>query len=407
MTVAHSERAHSRLSPSGAKRFMACPGSIRLTDGMPDQSSVFAKEGTAAHELAELCMKTGDDPGVLQGRVINIASAMPWKIGVAGHVPENDDQFVITPDMVSAVRTYLEHVAWFKSHGYEISVEERLDMSHVVEGMSGTADLIAYSEKLEHLFVIDYKHGRGVAVEAQENPQLACYAIGAVKRYSNRPVSKITLTVVQPRASHVRGPIRSWETTPQWLAEFEKTLGDAAKLVEDPNAPLVPGDHCTFCKAAATCPALREMSHANALADFEVQDGVGPDTVAEWLDKVGTVEIWCKKVREFANAEAREGRIPTGYKFVEKRATRKFREPEKAAQMLTLGMDLSDDEIYTPRELLSVAKIEKVVGKKNMEPLKRFVTQQSSGLVLAPESDPRPAAMASAADEFDAQDIEE
>lgn len=409
MTVKHADREHSRLSPSGAKRFIACPGSVRLGDALPDKSSVFAKEGTAAHELAELCLRSNDKPSMLLGRVINIAANGPWKIAVAGHVPENDDQFVITRGMVSAVQTYLDYVEWFKKHGYEITIEERVYLDHVVEGMSGMADLLAYSEEHEHLSVSDYKHGRGVAVEAYQNPQLACYAIGALRRYGNRPVKRVTLAVVQPRASHPRGPIRLWETTPEWLEAFEKELAEAAKRVDDPDAPLVPGDHCTFCKAAAICPALRDMSFENALADFDDQtaNSVGPDTVAEWLDKVGTIEIWCNKVREFANAEAREGRMPTGYKFVEKRAMRKFRDPDKVIEFLRVGMELDDDAIFTERELLSVAKIEEVVGKKNMKPLSRFVTQRSTGLVLAPEADPRPAATVSAADEFDAQDIEE
>jgi len=390
--IAHSERAHARLSPSGAARFMACPGSIRLSEGIPDKSSIYADEGTAAHELAERCLRDDKDPNEFAGETIHV----------------NGREFEVTPDMISAVRTYLEHVAWFIEKGFEISIEERLDMTHVVDGMFGTADLLAYSEAHQHLFVIDYKHGRGVAVEPQRNKQLMSYAIGALKRYGNRHVKLVTLTVVQPRAAHPKGGIRSWQTTPEFIMEFADELQAAAQIVDEPDAPLVPGDHCAFCKAAGMCPALREQAIGFASDDFDavVEKGVSADQLADWLDKVGTVEMWCKKVREFANAEGRAGRIPTGYKFVEKRAMRKWKDESKALAALRVAGELTDEELFGEPTLQSVAKIEKFFGKKSFKAFESLVTQQSSGVVLAPESDPRPAALSPAEADFDAQEID-
>lgn len=404
--IAHSERAHARLSPSGAKRFMACPGSVRLSEGIPDESSVFANEGTAAHELAEILLTMKEeDANTLAGRVIDIAPGDGPKVRAPEIEEDRKTLFKVTPDMVSAVNTYLQYARWFPKNGYDLELEQRLDIGHVVKDMFGTADCLAYSEKHKHLHVVDYKHGAGVAVEVEHNAQLMCYALGAVKRYGNRPVEKVTLTIVQPRASHPRGPVRSWETTPQVLMEFADELANAADLTEDPNAPLFPGEHCQFCPAAPTCPALRELSFNTAMEDFDDQTAVSGDQIAEWLDKVGTIEMWCKKVREYANAQARDGNMPTGYKFVEKRATRKWKDEASAVPTLQLAFGLDDAQIYAEPSLRSVAQIEKIVGKAKMGGLRPLITQQSTGLILVPDSDPRQAAATSGADEFDDHEI--
>lgn len=409
MAEVHSERAHARLSPSGAKRFMECPGSVQMEEGFEDKSSIFANEGTAAHELAQHCLETGADPKSLKGRVVDIMAETPVRERRAVDEAFTDTVFPIDDDMISAVTTYVDYVRWFSDKGFGIEIELRLDIGHVVDGMFGTGDLLAFSEEHKHLHVIDYKHGRGVAVDAEKNPQLSLYALGALKRYHNREIEKVTLTIVQPRASHPRGVIRSWETTPEALKAFGETVTEAAALADTPDAPLKPGDHCTFCKAAGVCPALRDQAVDFAKSDFEAvtANGATPDEMAEWLDKVSAVEIWCKKVREFANAQARDGNMPTGYKFVEKRATRKWSDEAKAVEAIGLLAELDDTDIFTPPALKSVAQIEKVVGKKNMGVLNGFIQKQSSGLVLAPDDDPREAAIRSPTEEFDEVAIED
>lgn len=388
--VAHAGRAHARLSPSGAKRFMACPGSIRLTEHLPRQDSVYSREGTAAHELAEHCLNTGFDAGRFVGE----------------HRLVDGHQIPVTHEMAMAVQDYIDHVLWFSSHEtlkFEVSLEERLSVEHVVPGMFGTTDCLVYCEETKHLFVIDYKHGRGVAVEPEENPQLMTYALGALKRYGNRPVEKVTLTIVQPRAAHPRGSIRSWETTPDRLRRFADDLADAAIAVDMPDAPLVPGDHCTFCPAAGTCPALRERALSAAQDEFESVAAEGSDLeeLAKALTIVGTVEIWCKKVRETAHARAVAGEVPPGFKLVRKRGHRKWKDESSVPAALRFGAELEDDEIFE-RKLRTPPQIEKVLGKQRMGILTPLITQ-GAGLVLAPESDPREAAQPSAEDEFEDQ----
>jgi hypothetical protein len=387
--VNHADRFHSKLSPSGAKRFMACPGSIRLSEGIPRRDSVFSAEGTAAHELAEKCLRTGFDAAKYLGE----------KIG----------EFEVTDEMAVAVQSYVDYVRWFIERGWTVVLEERVDLSHVVDGMSGMADCYAYKD--DHVAIIDYKHGRGVAVEAYENPQPMSYALGVLKRLSNQhKFNKVSLTIVQPRASHPRGGIRTWETTPERLESFAGELADAAFATLDPEAPLVPGDHCQFCPAADAnvCPALKEQALALAAEEFEDASyaGLSNEELGALLGKVSTVETWCKKLREYANAQAKVGRMPTGYKWVEKRATRKWSDEESVADNLRLVMDFNDEQIFE-RKLKSPPQIEKLVGKKDFGVLRPLIVQQSSGLVLAPLGDPRPEAQPNAASEFEAVSMDD
>lgn len=403
--VAHTERAHALYSPSGAYRWMACPGSINLTRDLPDTSSVFAREGTAAHELGEHCLKHGYEAKRFLGSVIDIADE---NTRFFPNVKEDrENRFEVNKNMVEAVQTYLDHASDILAQegvgSDDFIVEKRFDLQFIAPGMFGTGDLVIANPDLKVLHVIDYKHGMGVAVDPEENPQLIAYALGAARHFSNYGFYEIRLTVVQPRAFHARGPIRTWSTDRQTLEGFAVKMRDAAKLAEDPDAALVPGKHCDFCKAARSCPALRAEALAVAQEDFENMEASEPtqDEVAEWLTKVEAVEIWAKRVREFANAEGKSGRVPTGFKFVSKRASRKWSDEGKALSALRVALEAEDDDILTPRVLMSPPKVEKAIGKKNFALVRSLVVSKSSGVVLAPESDPRPAVAVNAEDEFE------
>lgn len=417
--INHAARAHARLSPSGAKRWMACPGSVRLSEKVASTTTKFANEGTAAHELAELCWTMKDKPSLFLGRVIDISPESDVRLCEPGAKPNGDTRFEVTAEMAEAVGIYVEYVNWFAANGYECDTETRVSMEDYVAGMTGTADFLAYNEAIGHLFVVDLKYGAGVVVEPKENEQLMCYAIGALKRYGNRPVSKVTLVIVQPRASHPAGPIRSWETTPERLIEHGLEMRVAASEVgyadKTPDEFLLleyltSGEHCGFCPAKGFCPKLRAESLAVAKSDFDpvAASAASPDEVADWLSRVDMVEKWCKGVREFANSEAQNGRMPTGFKFVEKRATRKWAaDPALIATTLRMVAELDETQIFTAPELRSVAQVEKAIGKKQMGVLDGLVIKQSSGLVLAPDADPRPAAAFDAKADFGEVVIEE
>ena len=150
----HTARAHSTLSASSSHRWMACPGSIRMSAGLESRTNSFAAEGTAAHQLAETCLSP---PGM------NADDMIGRTIKVEGF------EFEVDLEMVEAVDVYVAYVSDLRAKGYYVELEQRFDLSSLYPGMFGTADCVAYDEKTKHLVVADYKHGRGVAVEPQEN----------------------------------------------------------------------------------------------------------------------------------------------------------------------------------------------------------------------------------------------
>jgi hypothetical protein len=307
------------------------------------------------------------------------------------------------------VRAYLNYVFDPMFDGYEKAFEEHVSLQHFgIEGLDGgTADALLYSPIHKHLVVVDFKYGRGVAVQPQENPQAMSYALGAAERYHNRGVNLVTVTIVQPRAPHPRGPVREWTAGVVDLAEFATALVAAAKATQVLDAALNAGEWCKFCKAAPVCPAMREKALAGAMADFDEvmppPDPVSltPHLLAAVLAEVDFIEIWCRRVREHAHAEATEGRCPPGWKLVAKRANRKWREDDEAAA--ALSAIVPEDDLYT-RKLVSPAQVEKFVPGRNKEERAKFlsplVIKESTGTVLAPEADARPAVKADAAKEF-------
>ena len=370
---------HARLSPSASKIWMACPGQPALAATVPSESSRYADEGTDAHWLAQ---------GIITGEFVDTFDKL---VGPKGNP--------VTPEMVDAVMVYVAAVQAEVAEGDDWAVEQRL---HYSDDVWGTADFVRYRPSTGELLVADYKHGQGVAVEVENNPQALIYGLMKAKNLRNRGVSSVTLMIVQPRCPHPDGPVRRWTFHGVDFLEFEDRLADAVAATRAPDAPLVAGDHCRWCPAKAICPALRAATMEAARQEFAPGLPYDPAALAKALDSIPLLETWIKATREFAYAEAIEGRVPAGWKLVEKRATRKWRDENSAAAMLELLM--MPDEIYEPRTLLSPAKIEKALGKGGKEKIAMWTVAESSGLTLVHESDKRPAATprASAAEDFGA-----
>ncbi len=378
---------HSKIGASSASRWMKCPGSVRLCENTVRRSSEYADEGTAAHALAELCFKNGDKDATI-------------------HIGQIIEGQPVTLDMAEAVNVYLDEVYADFQPGDEQDFEVRFSLNEIHTGLFGTADRVRYRPSTATLRITDYKHGAGVPVEVEDNVQLMYYAIGGALRLHNRGIRTIEIQIVQPRCPHSDGPVRIWALDVVDLLEFAADLRDAALATEDPNAPLVPGDHCRWCAAAGFCPALAKKAIAAASREFGPGLEYEPGELSEAMERIPMIMQWAKSVMEFAYGEAQAGRIPPGYKIVEKRGSRKWRDDEKAiAELKALGV--SEDKIFEPRELRSVPSIEKVYGKKNMKELEDLIVMESSGTTLAPLKDRRPAvAKATATDEFAAVDDE-
>lgn len=402
----HTKRKHARFSPSGSKRAMMCPGSIRMQEGIADTSSVFADEGTSAHSLAEFCLRNDLDADRFAEQFVNLDAEEHLRVS-----PEavGKRSFLIDAEMVDGVQTYVDvcrEVIALSTPDLEFEYEKWVDLSNIPGMEGGTADFAAYDPITKRLTVADLKYGRGVPVDPQENTQLLCYALGVVNRYHNRGIGSIELIVVQPRCPHPKGPVRRWETDAVTLLDFEVDLALAAAATEAPDAPLKAGDWCKFCKAEATCPAKRDRVLEITQAEFGPYDEaptlpvvtqMSPDDLARVLRMRTEIGSWFARVDEFAHAEAAHGRGPTGFKLVAKRATRKWKDDQQAAIQL---VDAGVTDIWAEPALLSPAKVEpKMPGKNKAErakALEALTVKESSGTVLAPMEDPRPAVKAGA-----------
>lgn len=386
--------AHAKLGPSSAERWWACPGSIRASEGMRNESGVFAAEGTAAHGLAAYCLEHGFD-------------AARFLDGVSGPNGPVDDAeadketlFDIDDEMVDAVQTYLDLCRMFMLPPWEYEIEQRLDLTAVHKDVFGTGDFISYHPETKALVVVDYKHGKGHAVEVEQNKQLLTYGLGAALRHHNRGLSGVDLYIVQPRCPHPDGPVRWAKYDSIDLLEFRVALADAATATENPAAIRVAGDWCFFCPAAATCVERRALAMLAAEEEFGEVDGMSPDKTAEILRQADQMKNWIKRVEAYAQSEAQHGRLPTGFKLVAKRATRKWINKEAAQTYLETVVEIDRDEIFQEPKMKSPAQIEAVIGKKRKGELEGLYESISSGANLVPEEDPRQALKPDAEKEF-------
>lgn len=380
---------HARLSASAAHRWMHCPGSVKLSEGAPDSTSIHAATGTYAHTTAADCIDIDVSPAKYLGR----------REVVDGHEIECDQE------MVDAIQAYLDVIAEDKKKGDFTAAEMPLlgPLSEIDPDLGGTADYVRYRPSTKHLRVIDFKYGSGTYVEADDNTQMKIYALGALLTV-NKPAETVEVMIVQPRFEGAK-PVRAYSFKAVELLDFIADIKEAAEKTRLPDPPLAAGDWCKFCKAARTCPELERKQHALLAAEF---GGALTDykQLAAALASVPLLKERIKAIEEFAYNEANAGRFGEehGYKLVEKRPVRKWK---SEADVMEWAQANAVD-CYKPRELLSPAQLEKALaetapkGKKKEagKVLEPFVEKVSSGTVLVPVADDRPAAKRVSADDF-------
>ena len=366
---------HATLGASGANRWMNCPGSVRLSKGIPSTSSPAAVEGTQAHYVCEQALLCGKDAEFYVGECL---------------VEPVVGDFIVPEDMAPHVQKYLDFVRGFENKNTTLFIENRVSLEKVWKGMFGTTDAIIV-EQFGALHVIDFKYGIN-PVEVEENEQLMFYGLGSLLANVDSCVESVHLHVVQPRAIHPNGPIRSWETTPERLMDFGKELRRAGKETEKPDASLKSGTWCQYCPAAGTCPEYHDASVANAMIEFEGNemktpsaDQLTPEQINRIITNKKMIEGFLKAVEARALTDMMEKKKIEGLKIVRGRSTRYWIKDEDKIEndLCERGVDFSD---IHELKMKTITKMEKEFGKE----ITLGLTEKSEGkLTVAPIGDRR------------------
>lgn len=370
----HSSREHALLSASSAYRWLACPPSAVAAEAYPDNGSKYAAEGTLAHEVAELfarCRLNGD-----------------WQIQ-----PDTKESLAkrrgADAQMLSCAQGYADYIEeQIKQDGALTLLEVRVDYSPWVPGGFGTCDCVILQG--DTMTVIDYKYGQGVQVSAEANPQLRLYALGALNDYGFAfDVKHIEMHIYQPRLNNVSVDSISAADLLDWA---ENTVKPTALLASKGEGEYCAGDNCRFCPHAGRCRELTNACTAYVEAhDLRVAFPVlAPHEVAEVLKMEPLISLWLKRVREQALATLLDGGEVPGYKAVEGRGSRAWVDELRVAETLKdAGYGISD---ITETKLLSVAQMEKSIGKqKANELLSSLIEKRAGSPTVAPVNDKRPA----------------
>ena len=232
---------HSPIGASSRYRWSKCPGSVQMSDGMPNVAGPAAIEGTLAHELVAYVLE----------------KAFSKNVGYSA----------VTDELLAHLDVYLSYVWQLKQKSKVIHIEHSFDMQDIFYQLYGTADCVAFDEENETLHVVDYKHGQGIVVEVENNLQLEYYALGALSTLKY-PCRWVQMTIVQPRAYHPDGPIRHWKIPSIDFIEIEHQLIREAKAAMKKDATLLAGTHCMFCPGKKVCPENHVASVQGAKKDF-------------------------------------------------------------------------------------------------------------------------------------------
>ena len=377
--------SHAILNPSSSHRWLHCPGSVPAVAALPTQEDAgeFADEGTAAHQLAAWCLKEGRDAASYIGQFVPVL---------------NDDgsmrrTFKVDDDMASFVQVYVDSVRDSLPDDGTLLVECRVFsgvVSTLYGSVDGTADAIIFRPKDQQLEIHDLKFGRGVRVDAPDNPQLRIYALGAL-RYAEMlglDVKRIRTVIHQPRLDHYSDE----PLTRKELVSWGAMLNQAVERIDAGDDSLVPHEEaCRWCPIKAACPALAKFTMDSVFSEFKDVPDLTDWGLGRAMDKLELVEQWCKSVRDAARSELDAGRPVDGWKLVEGRAgNREWNDEKQATEALELALG---DDAYN-RKILSPAQAEKKL-KKNPSVwgvLLQLVTRKPSALQMVKDTDPRPAA---------------
>ena len=363
--MAHETRTHAVLSASASKRWLSCPPSAKLNAELPDTTSEYAREGTCAHELAEYKVN----------KLLGVESKDPT---------ENLDFY--DSEMEDCTDSYVQYISEQISQYVSpvVMVEQRLDFSKYVPGGFGTGDCIIVADDV--LTVIDFKYGKGVAVDAEGNPQMMLYALGALELFDALyDIAEIRMVIFQPRIQNLS------ECTlplPELLHWAETELKPKAALAAKGDGDFCAGEHCRFCKVKATCRKRAEYNLQLARYDFAMPDKLTDTEIETILATADQLTAWVADVKEYALRQALSGKQWHGYKVVAGKSNRKYTNPAAVAE----AVQAYGKNPYKEPELLGVTAMQQLLGRTQFEALLGSLTEKPPGKpTLVPYSDKRPA----------------
>lgn len=390
--------SHALLGASNARQWLGCPPSIRFVEylDLPDEESPFAAEGTEAHALAELKLR--------------LAFGQITKRQYSSRVRSRKKSEYYGAEMEEATDTYVSFVTGLADAlGEEsgetpmVDLEQRVDFSAYVPAGYGTADCIVVDGT--DLHVIDLKYGKGVAVSAEDNPQLKLYALGALERYGMLyGIETVITTIVQPRLGSVSSDSYPVGDLVSWGRDY---VAPRAELAFAGEGEYHPGeDTCRWCRAKGVCRARADEALKAACSDFSVGSiptpgeaaaklAAPPDLsdgeVARLLAVCPLIEDWCKGVRADALERALSGTAFDGYKVVAGRSSRKIADTASAIAALQ-DAGVPEGDYLKPRELQGIGALTKALGKEKFEELLGPLVVKPQGKpTLVPDDDKRPA----------------
>lgn len=360
--------SHAFLSPSSSHRWLNCPPSAMLESKFESKTSQAAEEGTAAHAQCEHKLK----------RALHKRSKRPISDYDSDEMQEYTNAYV---DFV------LEQLDIAKVHCKDplVLIEQHVDFSDYVPDGYGIADCVIVSD--DKLHIIDFKYGMGVLVDAYENSQMKCYALGALAIYDSLyDITEVSMTIFQPRRENVSTWTVSVEELKKWA---EEVLKPRAQMAMNGDGEYCPGEWCIFCKAAVRCRARAEEKLKLAQEEFKLPPLLTDDEIEEVLAVIPDLTKWANEIMAYATDSAvNHGKQWNGFKVVEGRSARKYKDEGAVADACKKA---GYKDIYRS-SLITLTEMQKLMGKKTFdEVLGDLIIKPKGKPTLVPVTDKREA----------------
>lgn len=361
-------RKHSILSPSGSHRWLNCTPSARLEQEFNDTESEAAKEGTAAHALCEHKLR----------KALRMRSRRPVSDYDSDEMEKSSDAYVdFIMEQVEATKQVCKDPI--------VLIEQHLDFSCYVPDGFGTGDCIIISD--EKLHIVDFKYGMGVLVGAEDNPQMKLYALGALELYDTLyDIKEVSMTIFQPRRENVS----TWTVSVMDLRDWAKSeLKPKAQMAYNGEGEYLPGEWCTFCRVAVRCRARAEEKLKLAQTEFKMPPLLTDAEIEEILSVLPDLTKWANEITAYAtDAAVNHGKEWSGFKVVEGRSVRKYRDEEKVAEA---AQEAGYTDIYR-KSLITLTEMQKLMGRQKFEEILGNLIYKPPGKpTLVPATDKRPA----------------